>query len=345
MPVTLAARLRRSHFLFVGYEMADWNLRLVLNRVWGGRPVVYGSWAAQPLPSALERAFWRHYDVDVLDIEPDALVALLDARGSAAARRERARDRAVPRPQRVRRDRARRTAVLRARARDVEIVVANLVASRLTVLYGPSGVGKSSLLARGRRAVAAGAPEQPLVVVFRRWGDDPSRALADDVADGGRTAGGDGLVEVVRARRRRRAMSTSSSTRRRSTSSTTREGPAPSSEELAELVTAPLRVDVLLSIREDALAKLDRFKALIPNILGNYLRLDRLDRRAGERAIVGPLERCRRSAGQTVDDRAGARRTSARRGRRRPHHRRSARAGAVERGNGRRGSRRRSSSS
>ena len=65
----------------------------------------------------------------------------------------------------------------------------------------------------------------------------------------------------------------------------------PSSGELAELVAAPLRVDVLLSIREDALAKLDRFKALIPNILGNYLRLDRLDRRAGERAILGPLER------------------------------------------------------
>ena len=85
VPVTLAARLRRSHFLFIGYEMADWNLRLVLNRVWGGRTVVYGSWAAQPSPSALERAFWRHYDVDVLDIEPDALVALLDARARAAA--------------------------------------------------------------------------------------------------------------------------------------------------------------------------------------------------------------------------------------------------------------------
>ena len=85
VPVTLAARLRRSHFLFVGYEMADWNLRLMLNRVWGGRAQVYASWAAQPAPSALERAFWRHYDVDVLDIEPDALVALLQARTRPAA--------------------------------------------------------------------------------------------------------------------------------------------------------------------------------------------------------------------------------------------------------------------
>ena len=35
VPVALAAKLRRSHFLFLGYEMADWNLRLILNRIWG----------------------------------------------------------------------------------------------------------------------------------------------------------------------------------------------------------------------------------------------------------------------------------------------------------------------
>ena len=38
VPVGLAARLRRSHFLFLGYGMRDWNLRLVLNRLWGGAP-------------------------------------------------------------------------------------------------------------------------------------------------------------------------------------------------------------------------------------------------------------------------------------------------------------------
>ena len=80
IPVTLAARLRRSHFLFLGYEMADWNLRLVLNRVWGDRAVAYGSWAAQPDPSPLERAFWRHFDVDVVDAGLDDVVRLLDAR-------------------------------------------------------------------------------------------------------------------------------------------------------------------------------------------------------------------------------------------------------------------------
>ena len=35
------------------------------------------------------------------------------------------------------------------RERESELVAANLMASRLTVLYGPSGVGKSSLLRAG----------------------------------------------------------------------------------------------------------------------------------------------------------------------------------------------------
>ena len=66
VPVALAAHLRRSHFLFIGYEMVDWNLRLVMHRVWGDRPLAYRSWALDPEPSALELAFWRRFDVDVL---------------------------------------------------------------------------------------------------------------------------------------------------------------------------------------------------------------------------------------------------------------------------------------
>ena len=60
---------------------------------------------------------------------------------------------------------------------------------------------------------------------------------------------------------------------------------------LAALVDGPMRVNVLLSLREDTLASLDRLKAPIPSLFGNVLRLDRLDRAAGRAAIVGPLER------------------------------------------------------
>ena len=39
IPVALAAKLRRSHFLFLGYAMRDWNLRVVLERLWGDEPL------------------------------------------------------------------------------------------------------------------------------------------------------------------------------------------------------------------------------------------------------------------------------------------------------------------
>ena len=80
VPVSLAAKLRRSHFLFLGYEMADWNLRLILNRIWGERPVAYRSWAVQRSPSPLALAFWRRYDVTPVNVDPEAYVELLERR-------------------------------------------------------------------------------------------------------------------------------------------------------------------------------------------------------------------------------------------------------------------------
>ena len=73
------------------------------------------------------------------------------------------------------------------RDREIEIVASNLVASRLSVLYGPSGVGKSSLLRAGvvRRLRAlvpagggAGDGNGALPVVVDQWRDDPLAAIA-----------------------------------------------------------------------------------------------------------------------------------------------------------------------
>ena len=69
------------------------------------------------------------------------------------------------------------------RERETEIVVANLIASRLTVLYGPSGVGKSSLLRAAVARSLRGLPEKPLVVVFSSWSDDPTVALSEAVGE------------------------------------------------------------------------------------------------------------------------------------------------------------------
>jgi len=77
VPVALAAKLRRSHFLFLGYTMADWNLRLLLSRLWGDQPLTYRSWAVQPDAKPLEREFWRRRDVDVFEVSFEHCVATL----------------------------------------------------------------------------------------------------------------------------------------------------------------------------------------------------------------------------------------------------------------------------
>jgi len=70
--------------------------------------------------------------------------------------------------------------------------------------------------------------------------------------------------------------------------------------DLARLVGDPLRVNVLLSLREDSLARLDRFKPRIPAVYANSLRLDRLDRSAGRAAIVRPIERWNELQGELL---------------------------------------------
>ena len=78
------------------------------------------------------------------------------------------------------------------RERDTEIVVANLIASRLTVLYGPSGVGKSSLLFASVARALRELPEAPVVVVFSSWrepAEGPGRRRRRAVRSRGRGAG------------------------------------------------------------------------------------------------------------------------------------------------------------
>ena len=77
IPVTLAARLRRSHLLFLGYDLTDWNLRLVVNRLRGGIGAPYVSWAVREAPSKLELAFWRHLDVQAVELDENAFAVLV----------------------------------------------------------------------------------------------------------------------------------------------------------------------------------------------------------------------------------------------------------------------------
>ena len=66
VPAALAARLRRSHFLFLGYSLADWNLRVILHRIWGEQELTYRSWSIQLNPKPIEEGFWRKRGVEIL---------------------------------------------------------------------------------------------------------------------------------------------------------------------------------------------------------------------------------------------------------------------------------------
>jgi DNA-binding SARP family transcriptional activator len=75
IPVALSAKLRRSHFLFLGFGMREWSLRLVLARMWGTERALFRSWAVSEEARPLEDKFWRVRDVDSLEAPLDDYVS------------------------------------------------------------------------------------------------------------------------------------------------------------------------------------------------------------------------------------------------------------------------------
>ncbi len=184
------------------------------------------------------------------------------------------------------------------REREREIVVANLIASRLTVLYGPSGVGKSSLLRAGAARALRGLPERPVVVVFSSWAEDPAAELTAAVCEEAGVPSAAVLDEALTAVGERDVYLILDQAEEYFLYH--RDGETAFELQLASTIREPARVNVLLSLREDALAQLDRFQGRIPNLFGNALRLDRLDRSSGEAAIVGPVDRWNELEGTAI---------------------------------------------
>jgi WD40 repeat protein len=184
------------------------------------------------------------------------------------------------------------------REREVAAVAANVLANRLTVLYGPSGVGKSSLLGAGvarRLRELSGAP----VVVHDAWAEDPAaRLIASVNAECGGLGATAGLVDTVAAAAQQSGeLHLLLDNFEEYILYHGLEGPL--SDTLPELLRRPgLRVNVLLALRDDALAELDDFAGRIPELFSNLLRLDRLDRESGRAAILGPLVRYSELAGE-----------------------------------------------
>jgi CHASE2 domain-containing sensor protein len=196
-------------------------------------------------------------------------------------------------------------------------IIGNLQASRLTLLYAESGVGKSSLLRAGvcarlvqlaeRRRVERGSPRY-VPVVFSAWRGDAKAGLIaaleravspllaaraqpplgrDDleqaIEDVGKAV--DGTLLLILDQFEEHFLYESNDA----------DG---LDDEIARCINRPdLRANFLFSVREDAYSLVgQRFKARIPNVYANYLHLDFLDERAAHDAIVRPVDAFNRRA-------------------------------------------------
>lgn len=79
VPVPLPAVLKNSHLLFLGYGLQDWNLRVILHRLWGDRKLSWQSWAIQVNTNEVDQKFWDKREVKILDVPLSTYVAALDA--------------------------------------------------------------------------------------------------------------------------------------------------------------------------------------------------------------------------------------------------------------------------
>ena len=216
------------------------------------------------------------------------------------------------------------------REKERRLIAANLLASRLTLLYGASGVGKSSVIRAGiqrdfrqqaERALASGRYPESLVIVFTGWRDDPIAGLADCVATSIAEVLGelapeppanylrlDDLLLAWTRKLDERAVEFADQTKQEEPVRTEllvvfdqfeqyfvyhpdEDGPGTFAVEFPRAVNREeLRANFLISLREDAYTMLDRFEGRITNLFGSNFRIDHLDERAATAAIVKPIE-------------------------------------------------------
>jgi hypothetical protein len=68
IPAHLLAKLLDCHFLFLGYAMRDWNLRVILHRIWEEREQSWESWAIQRDVQRLDKKMWARHGVELYDL-------------------------------------------------------------------------------------------------------------------------------------------------------------------------------------------------------------------------------------------------------------------------------------
>jgi SIR2-like domain len=77
LPTSVLAAMSESNFLFLGYGMRDWNLRVVLHRIWEDRELEADSWAIEREPDELDRKFWNRRNVEIVESPLEDWVACM----------------------------------------------------------------------------------------------------------------------------------------------------------------------------------------------------------------------------------------------------------------------------
>ena len=77
VPAIFGEPFRKSHFLFLGYGLRDWNLRVILHKIWKDWPRKYASWAIQECADPLETEFWKGRRLTIYEMSIAELLAKL----------------------------------------------------------------------------------------------------------------------------------------------------------------------------------------------------------------------------------------------------------------------------
>lgn len=213
------------------------------------------------------------------------------------------------------------------RTRDTQRFVNSFMAWRLTVLYGESGVGKSSVLRAGvvhaLREIAKqnienyGVPKLG-VSIFpplhgeRFWQDDPLKGLIQQIADDIQNSGFDiqppepGLSFLDTLQAWTIALGHEGIEGRLCIildqfeeyfQYHLQDAHESFITEISKVLSQPnLRVNFLISLREDAYAKLNRLRPYIPDILEICLHIEHLEKQSARAAITQPIEKYNQTA-------------------------------------------------
>ena len=179
------------------------------------------------------------------------------------------------------------------REKEIRLIIANLFASPLTLLYGPSGVGKSSVLRAG--VINQLNQRSELKVIFHSaWKDDPLaklRAVAASLSTPGKQSDPNrSLAELFAdcsSHLNKRLMIVLDQFEEYFLYHPRNDNFE--SQFSKAVMQTDIPISFLISIREDTLARLDRFEGRIPILFDNYIRLEHLNEAAARSAIESPI--------------------------------------------------------